>query len=131
MMWNEHELAKEIFTELYKQCPLTKEKLKEVAKTFEVKLFDEEPTYAIKVYDGSDITTKIKCVASKNHLTEEKAYSLAKQIAEKISDVYGRSCVEIFEEYHTEDGVYLELYDTIVGPYNPYANPNFEDLLEE
>lgn len=87
--------------------------------------------YTIQVYDGTDITKDLICVGIKNNLTEEKAYSLARQIAERISDAYGRSCVEILEEYNTEDGVYLELYDTITEPYNPNINPNFEDLLED
>ena len=88
-------------------------------------------TYTIKVYDGSDISKRVKCVATKSNLTKEKTYSLAEQIAERISDVYDRSYVAIFEEYPTENGVHLELYDTITGPYNPNINPNFKDLLED
>lgn len=88
--------------------------------------------YTIKVYDGSIIGEDFECIATKEHLTEEKAYSLARKIAERISDVYGRSCVEILEEYETEDGMYLDLYDVIEGPYNTDIKlKSVEDLLNE
>ena len=89
-----------------------------LVKGFEAKRLPDERGWK------NDPEKDFKVVFKKSYADEDEAMKVAKEVAERISDVYGLNFVEVYE-----DG---ELIDSITGPYNANISlQGFDESLSE
>lgn len=80
--------------------------------------------YEVKGFEKREIGKKFRKVYDKWFESEEDAELIAEEVLRRMSDIYGFSYVEIYDE----DG---ELVDSLSADYNADADPDLAAFDEE
>lgn len=86
-------------------------------------------TYKVVAYEKRELGDRYKKVYAEEFNEEEDAYKVAREVARRISDVYGLSYVEVIDTVG-------DLLTEITGPYDSDANSdlskfNAKDFLRK